>query len=64
MQRGWIISSNVYSIFEDFGTYQYFPVTPLSLVLYDSWPVVICMVSLFYSCEFSVFPSSPGAAAH
>ncbi|KAH9992962.1 GPCR fungal pheromone mating factor [Russula compacta] len=47
----WIISSNVYNIFEDFGPYPGIPDTPLTFVLFDSFPLVICCVSFVYSCE-------------
>ncbi|KAH9956847.1 GPCR fungal pheromone mating factor [Russula compacta] len=45
----WIISTNVYYIFEDFGPMMAYPVTPLSLALFLTWPVVIGAVSFIYS---------------
>ncbi|KAH9976062.1 GPCR fungal pheromone mating factor [Russula compacta] len=45
----WIISSNVYNIFEDFGPSISFPVTPLSLVFSSFPPLVIGCVSFVYS---------------
>ncbi|KAH9964747.1 GPCR fungal pheromone mating factor [Russula compacta] len=45
----WIVSSNVYYIFEDFGPNHLFPVTPLALVLFNLPPFMICCVSFVYS---------------
>ncbi|KAH9992961.1 GPCR fungal pheromone mating factor [Russula compacta] len=46
----WIISSNVYNIFEEFGPSISFAVTPLSLILFSFPPLLICCVSFVYSC--------------
>ncbi|KAH9959376.1 GPCR fungal pheromone mating factor [Russula compacta] len=45
----WIVSDNVYFIYEDFGPMIESPLTTLSLALYFSWPVVIGVVSFTYS---------------
>ena len=61
---GWIISTNVYYIFEDFGPMMTFHVTPLSLALFLPWPVVISVVSFIYSCECPGLRSPSSSAAY
>ena len=48
----YIVSTNRYDIFEDFGPYFATALTPLTFVLFYGWPVVIGLVSLYYSGEY------------
>ncbi|KAF8468710.1 pheromone receptor [Russula ochroleuca] len=50
----YVVSTNRYDIFEDFGPVFAIVVTPLSFILFYAWPVVIGTVSLFY-CVRSIY---------
>ena len=55
----YIVSTNRYNIFEDFGPAFSSAVSPLTLILFNAWPVAIGIVSLFYCGEYhrlSCFP--------
>ncbi len=53
----YVVSSNRYVIFEDFGPYTATLTTPPTFVLFSAWPVAIGTVSLFYCGEYSCFTS-------
>jgi hypothetical protein len=53
----YVVSTNRYDIFEDFGPDFSMVTTPLSFVLFSAWPVAIGTVSLFYSGECLGLPS-------
>ncbi|KAF8468722.1 pheromone receptor [Russula ochroleuca] len=44
----YVVSTNRYNIFEDFGPVFAIELTPLSFILFYAWPVAIGTVSLFY----------------
>ena len=61
----YIVSTNRYNIFEDFGPIFSSAVTPLTFVLFYAWPVAIGIVSLFYCGEHHGLPCFPfHALAH
>jgi hypothetical protein len=61
----YIVSTNRYNIFEDFGPAFSSAVTPLTLILFNAWPVAIGIVSLFYCGEYHGLPCFPfHALAH
>jgi len=49
----YIVSANRYIIFEDFGPFISIWATLPSFFLIFAWPLVIGIVSLFYSGEYS-----------
>jgi pheromone a factor receptor len=49
----YIVSSNRYNIYEDFGPYFGTALTPPTFVLFYAWPVAIGCVSFFYCSECS-----------
>jgi hypothetical protein len=51
----YIASANRYYIFEDYGPHFTLAFTPLTIILFHTWPVVIGTVSLYYCGEY---PSS------
>jgi hypothetical protein len=60
----YVISTNRYNIFEDFGPSQSTAITPLLFLLFSSWPVVIGTVSLYYCGEYPGLRFLFGALAH
>ena len=48
----YIVSSNRYNIYEDFGPSLALVDTPPTFFLFNAWPVAIGTVSLFYCCEY------------
>ena len=49
----YIVSSNRYNIYEDFGPLFAIEVTPPTFILFYAWPVAIGTVSLFYCGDYS-----------
>ncbi|KAF8468713.1 pheromone receptor [Russula ochroleuca] len=50
----YVVSSNRYNIYEDFGPAFALVITPLTFVLFYAWPVVVGTVSLFY-CVTTIY---------
>jgi pheromone a factor receptor len=57
----YVVSTNRYNIFEDFGPVFAIELTPLSFILFYAWPVAIGTVSLFYCGKYSGLSSLFGA---
>lgn len=60
----YIVSSNRYDIFEDFGPYFATALTPPTFILFYAWPVAIGTVSFFYCGECPGLPSAFGTLSH
>ena len=60
----YIASANRYYIFEDYGPHFTLAFTPLTIILFHTWPVAIGIVSLYYCGEYpgSLLPF--GVLAH
>jgi pheromone a factor receptor len=56
----YVVSTNRYNIFEDFGPYHATALMPPSFFLFNAWPVAIGTVSLFYCGECPGLPSAFG----
>ena len=56
----YVVSSNRYDIFEDFGPYFATAVMPPSFPLFYAWPVAIGTISFFYCGECPGLPSAFG----
>jgi pheromone a factor receptor len=60
----YVVSSNRYDIFEDFGPFFATALTPPTFFLLYLWPLVIGIVSFFYCSECHVLPSAFGTPSH
>ena len=54
----YVVDTNRYLIFEDFGPYFAIAVTPLAFVLFYAWPLAIGCVSFYYCGECPELPSA------
>jgi len=54
MTSEYVISTNRYNIFEDFGPDLSMGITPLTFALFSTWPVVIGTVTLYY-CVMNIY---------
>ena len=53
MNQDYVASPTRYYIFEDYGPFLATVTTPLSFILFYTWPLAIGVVSFFYSGEYS-----------